>query len=106
MSKKELLTYVCVGLIVLAIFPLDLSAASSSDFGADAISSEGDRMMKFLFGAPMKVAGILGGAYGLVQAILTSNVKPLLTFGGIGLAVNIAPKFIEGVFNARGILLP
>lgn len=84
--------------------PIDIFAETTdSAFGGNHISSEATKIGKFLFGAPMRFAGILGGAYGVLQAVLTSSVKPLIVFGGIGMGVNVIPKFIDGVFS---ILLP
>jgi hypothetical protein len=80
--------------------------AQATDFGSAEIVSQASKIQEFLFGPTMRLAGIIGGAYGLIQAILSSTLKPLLVFGGIGLAVNIIPKFIDGIYGVSGMLLP
>ena len=79
--------------------------AQTSDFGGQGFREHSDKIQGFLFGPAMRLAGILGGAYGLIQAIVASTVKPLLVYGGIGLGVNIIPSFIDGVFSVSGMLL-
>jgi hypothetical protein len=104
MNKKAVLACACIGLVVLSLVPVDIFAETTdSAFGGNHISTEATKIKSFLFGPPMRFAGIMGGAYGVLQAVLTSSVKPLVIFGGIGLGVNIIPKFIDGVFS---ILLP
>jgi hypothetical protein len=104
MNKKTILACACVGLAVLCFIPADTFAETTNTaFGGNHISDEATKIKGFLFGAPMRFAGILGGAYGVLQAVLTSSVKPLLIFGGIGMGVNVIPKFIDGVFS---IMLP
>lgn len=96
--KKQL------ALLFLLILPLKLMA-NTTHFGAQEFSQQADLIKSFLFGPALKLAGIFGGAYGLLQSIITSNVRPLLTFGAIGLAVSLMEKFINAVF-VSGMLLP
>ncbi len=104
MNKKAILACACVGLAILCMVPADIFAETTdAAFGGNYISTEATKIGKFLFGAPMRFAGILGGAYGVLQAVLTSSVKPLIIFGGIGMGVNVIPKFIDGVFT---LMLP
>lgn len=100
-------TPVILALICASVFfwvPSEV-LAQTSDFGAQGFREHSDKIQGFLFGPAMRLAGILGGAYGLIQAIVASTVKPLLVYGGIGLGVNIIPKFIDGVFSVSGMLL-
>lgn len=102
-------TYIISGVVVAAVvlFSYDLSAATTpTDFGSAEIVAQASKIQAFLFGPTMRVAGVVGGAYGLIQAILSSSLKPLIVFGGIGLAVNIIPKFIDGIYGVSGMMLP
>jgi hypothetical protein len=54
----------------------------------------------------MRLAGVFGGAYGVLQAVLAASVRPLITWGAIGLAVNSVPSFINGIFTVSGMLIP
>lgn len=94
---------------ILAIaLALSLSAhlfASTTDFGAQDFLTEANKIKGFLFGPGARIAGVLGGGYGLIQAVLASSIRPLIVYGGIGLGVNLLPKFIDSVF-VSGMLLP
>lgn len=89
-----------------ALIPEALLAAGADAFGAQEMNQQANQIKGFLFGAPLKIAGILGGGYGLIQALLSSSPKPLIVYGGIGLACTLVPKFIDGVFSVQGMLLP
>lgn len=104
--KRVFIISSVVGAAVV-LFSYDLSAAmTSTDFGGTEIVAQASKIQAFLFGPTMRVAGVIGGAYGLIQAILSSSIKPLIVFGGIGLAVNIIPKFIDGIYGVSGMMLP
>lgn len=108
MNKKTLLTCIAAGVIV-TLFPFDAlaqTASESSGFASQDFLEQSSHIQNFLFGPAMRIAGVLGGAYGLMQAILSSSLKPLVVYGGIGLAVNLIPKFIDGVFNVTGMMIP
>lgn len=105
MNKKLLMLGYVLGTVVV-LLPIGLFATTVQDFGGEGIIKESSRIQDFIFGPPMRIAGVIGGAYGLVQAILSSSVKPLMVFVGIGLAVNIIPKFIDGVYGISGMMLP
>ncbi len=83
-----------------------LFAQTAADFGGVEIVAQTSKVQNFLFGPTMRIVGVIGGAYGLIQAILSSSLKPLMVFGGIGLAVNIIPKFIDGIYGVSGMMLP
>jgi hypothetical protein len=113
MEKRTLLTYLCLGIAVYMLVPADVLATTQqgakSLFDDNALRDMGEHTSKiqnFLFGPPVRIAGVLGGAYGLLQSVLTSSIKPVITFGGIALAVNLIPKFVDAVFNVSTILLP
>jgi hypothetical protein len=42
-----------------------------------------------------KTALVFGGGAGLFQAYAAGSIKPLLLWGGLGLAVNYVPKLVE-----------
>jgi hypothetical protein len=104
MEKSQVRALAIAGALIL-LMPLEL-VAQTTDFGSAEIVSQATKIQQFLFGPTMRLAGIIGGAYGLIQAILSSSLKPLLVFGGIGLAVNIIPKFIDGIYGVSGMMLP
>lgn len=104
MKKNIVITAIVLSAIITFV-PLDVFA-KTTDFGGEAIAEQTTKIQGFLFGPAMRITGVLGGAYGLIQAILSSSLKPLIVFGGIGLAVNIIPKFIDGIYGVSGMMLP
>lgn len=70
------------------------------------LAAQSDQILAFLFGPAMRLAGVFGGAYGVLQAVLAASVRPLITWGAIGLAVNSVPSFINGIFTVSGMLIP
>lgn len=97
--------FACLGTITI-LGMQSLLAQTAPDFGGVEIVAQSTKIRDFLFGPTMRVAGVLGGAYGLIQAILSSSLKPLIVFGGIGLGVNIVPKFIDGIYGVSAMMLP
>lgn len=91
-------------LFILLFLPLSIFA-NVTHFGAEAFTQQADHIKSFLFGPALRLAGIFGGAYGLLQSVITSDIRPLLTFGAIGLAVSLMDKFVSAVF-VSALLLP
>jgi hypothetical protein len=104
-QKKTILACIAIGAII-ALMPLEALAQTASQFASQDFLDQSSHIQKFLFGPAMRIAGVLGGAYGLMQAIFSSSLKPLIIYGGIGLAVNLIPQFIDGIFNVSGMLIP
>ena len=107
MSKTKLtcLFFLAVYLPIVVFFPESL-LAETTDFGSKEIGEQANKIQSFLFGTPLRMAGIMGGAYGVFQSVVSSSIRPLVAYGGIGLAVNVLPTFINGVFSVSGALLP
>lgn len=105
MSKPFISTF-CLFSAGALLITANVFAATATDFGGTAIVEQTTKVQTFLFGPPLRIAGVMGGAYGLIQAILSSSLKPLIVFGGIGLAANIVPKFIDGIYGVSGMMLP
>lgn len=69
----------------------------------EAVDSKTKEIKRLVFGPVTKILGMLGIAYGIISMLATATTKPLITYGGIGLLLNIIPFFIDSVFSA---LLP
>lgn len=106
MSKKS--SWIVLGIAVAAaiVVPDGAFAETVDTYGSAAMQTQATTIQGFLFGVPMKIIAILGGAYGLFQAFVSATVRPLLTYGGISLGAGLVPTFINGVFNVAGLLLP
>ncbi len=105
MRKETLIACVCIAGITL-VLQNQVFAETTTDFGTSEFIAQSDKIQKFLFGPAMRIVGIIGGAYGLIQAIMSSTVKPLIVYGGLGLGVNLIPTFINNVFNVSGMMVP
>lgn len=102
-KNRMLMTGMIVGAALL--LPEVLSAETAGDFGAQEFINQSNKIKGFLFGPALRVAGVMGGAYGVMQSIMTSTARPLIAYGGIGLGVNVMPKFIDGVFSVSGMVI-
>ena len=103
--KKNLLVVSGLVFAVLAMAPYELVASVSSDFAGQELMEQSDRIQNWIFGAPVRLAGVLAGGYGLFTSIISSSVRPLLMYGAIGLTANVMPKFITSVFNVSGMTI-
>jgi hypothetical protein len=102
-KRRISVSMITLGALAFAIFPSE-GMAETTAFGASAFTAQADIIKGFLFGPAVRVAGIMGGAYGLLQAVVTSNVRPLIMFGGIGLGASLMENFVNTVFTATAIL--
>lgn len=104
---KWLLVVFCMFLIA----PCFLSAGMASDKKSskheatwksfnEAIDDKTSEIKSIVFGPITKIIGMLGIGYGVISMLLSASPKPLITYGGIGLMLNIVPLFIDSVFSA------
>ena len=67
-------------------------------FAADLLEGKlGDEMKTLtdtLFGFPIKIAGVLAGAYGLLQCYIAASPKPLMMWGAVSLLTFFMPKIL------------
>ena len=78
---------------------------SSDIYASKALLEEASKIQGWIFGAPVRIAGILAGGYGLFNSILTSSIRPMVVYGALGLVSNVIPKFIDSVFVGSGMLI-
>ena len=104
--KSKTILYISLGALISLSLSPELMATTTDSFGHNAIQTHATNIKNFVFGAPIRIAGVIGGAYGLVQSFLSSSPTPFLTFGGIGLVANIIPTFIDNVVGVSSMLLP
>jgi hypothetical protein len=102
---KKTLVYGVAAVAAILLIPTDMFAQTTADFGSQDFVTQSDSIKNFLFGPAMRVVGIVGGAVGVINSVLSTSIKPLLVYGGIGLGINLVPKFIDGVFNVSGLLI-
>lgn len=86
--------------VLSAIAFVAVMAVQSSGFCADEASTGElnqltENVVETMFGSWVrKTALAFGGGAGLFQSYMSGSIKPLLTWGGLGLAVNFIPKVI------------
>ncbi len=86
MKNKMYLVGAGLALFILS-FPIEVWAQTGDPQATNAFArgefvTQSNTIKNFLFGPAMRVVGIIGGAYGVINAILTSSPKPLMIYGG------------------------
>lgn len=79
--------------LVMAFF---LSSKGYCDSDVKAIESLTNSTIETIFSPWVRKAALAFGAgFGLFQSYMGGSIKPLLSWGGLGLAVNNVPKIID-----------
>ncbi len=85
--------------IAFAVALLLQTQGYASDTSADAtgqLLESTNQVSNILFGPVVrKIALTLGFGAGLFQAFMSGSIKPLLIYGGLGLAVCLLPRVID-----------
>ena len=85
---------ICLGVMAAATL---LSTQGFCDTNQD-LDSVTKNVKDVLFGSGIRKAGLaLGFGAGLFQAFMTGSIRPLLTYGGIGLAVCYLPTIVDWI---------
>ena len=70
----------------------------SAEDAAQQVGEMTGRVKEMLFSSTVrKVVLTIGGGAGLFQSFMSGSIRPLLTWGGLGLAVCYLPKFIDWI---------
>jgi hypothetical protein len=96
MDKRKVLIVSSIALAVLILAP---QVGFADDMLEAALKDDVTRLRDTIFGMPMKIAGIMGGAYGIFQSILTSSPKPFMMWGAIGLIAIFMNKIVSALFG-------
>lgn len=105
MTKSQLISCICLGVLIGIACPFDV-LGTTTEFGGAEINSHATNIKNLVMGPALRIAGIIGGAWGLAQSYLQQSAMPFLIFGGIGLVSNIMPTFIDKVVGVSTLLLP
>lgn len=65
----------------------------------DAANKKTQEIKSIVFGPVTRILGMLGIAYGVCM-LCVGQTRPMITFGGVGLLLNIIPYFVDTVFGA------
>ena len=65
-----------------------------------AVNDKTAEIKGLVFGPITKMVGMLGIAYGVIMMLVRASPTPLITYGGIGLLLNVIPYFIDSIFGA------
>ena len=90
-----------IGTLALTVL---LSATGYADeTNEKAINDMSSSISDFLFGSTVrKIALTLGMGAGLFQAFMSGSIRPLLIYGGLGLAVCYLPAMIKWISSVGG----
>ena len=87
-----------VFIAVLAVGILSSTAGYCNDDVMKELNAKSDTISNFLFGGTVrKVALTLGMGAGLFQAFMSGSIRPLLIYGGLGLAVAYLPAMVNWI---------
>jgi hypothetical protein len=67
-----------------------------------AVNKKTEEIKSLMFWQLIRIAGILGIGYAVIMLCMV-KIQTMITWGGIGILLNIIPYFIDSVFGA---LLP
>lgn len=70
------------------------------------IIDESRKLQSFLFTYVLPVVALAAGAYGIINAFLSSSLMPIVTYGGISLACILMPHIIGMIKTASSVLIP
>jgi hypothetical protein len=97
--------------LLLGTFPVALPAGLTTKNDSheqtwkefnQAVNKKTEEIKNLMFGPIIRIAGLLGIGYAVIMLCM-AKIQPMITWGGIGLLLNIIPYFIDSVFGA---LLP
>jgi len=89
-GKGQIIT--ACALLAMSLLPMD----AFCDDTLTTIDTLTDNTINTIFSPWIRKAALaFGGGFGLFQAYMGGSVRPLLTWGGLGLAVNYVPKLID-----------
>ncbi len=110
MKTSKILSYVCLGALMATCLPIDLLATTDASLlDAQAIGEmdkHTDKIQSFIFGAPMRLIGVLGISGGALKAFLSGDPSPFYRYGGMGLGLIVVPFCIKAIFPVTSMLLP
>jgi len=94
-------TIFLTGVVAIAILLPELGFADEikKDLLEGKLGEEMKQLVDTLFGYPIKIAGVLAGAYGLLQSYVAASPKPLMMWGGICLLTFFMPKIVKAFFS-------
>jgi len=105
MKRTQFITCISLGVVIGMAIPFDI-LGTTTEFGGAEINTHATNIKNLVMGPALRIAGIIGGAWGLCQSYLQQSPMPFLIFGGIGLVGNIMPTFIDKVIGVSTMLLP
>jgi hypothetical protein len=94
-----LVLFGCFSLLTSQAFA-DAAATSSTEKQIEKeLITKHNEIKSILFGPVAKIVAAVGALYGIVASFIGSTLRPLIIFGGIGLAASFAEKFINIIFG-------
>jgi len=99
--SKNLIFMVMFGLVAVLLMHTDAFAAGSTEKQIEQeLVIKHNEIRSILFGPVAKIVAAVGALYGIVASFIGSTLRPLMVFGGIGLAASFAEKFINLIFGS------
>ncbi len=90
---------ICVAVLALGLLAQTQGYCTTEE-DLKSLTTETTKIKDLLFGPVIrKIAVTLGFGAGLFQAFMSGSIRPLLIYGGLGLAVCFLPKVVELISN-------
>lgn len=99
--SKNLILVMLLGCFIMfsgQAFGADPNGSAEKKIELELISKHNE-IKSILFGPVAKIIAAVGALFGIVASFMGSTLRPLIIFGGIGLAASFAEKFINIIFG-------
>lgn len=103
MDKRAICFTAILGAFFL--FPDTILATTTDSFGGQEIYAKGTEIKGFLLGPVTRFAAILGLGWGVMQAVMSSAIRPLLFWGAIAVTVSVGSGVVDKVFPENTALI-
>ena len=107
MKNQQIIILACLGAVLCALTPIDLSAVNGTFAeAAKQLNDHGDSLRSFAYGPVLRYAGGFGFAWGILLWIMGGAFSSVATFLIAGASTAIAPTILDALLPASTMLLP
>lgn len=105
MKKRELITFICLGVLLSTFVPTEILATKTNEYGAQQITAIGDKLQSFMFDVVVPYTGGIFGGIHTVKSLVNNNYQAMGGFALLAASSFILPHFLKGVFGNSLLLL-
>ena len=105
-TKYLTLTLAGVALAAFLLLPEHLLSSTTDTFGSGEVNAKTNELKSFIFDSVIRFVALLGLAWGVLQAVLSSAFRPLLFWAVIALTVSLGGSLHDKIFPEKTMLIP